>query len=411
MGKTRFVYVSGDLRETVTDSQVINWLELYQKQGIRFDLVLIGGLKSYLEKKNTRKNKIREAQERLDGNVYDFFAIKPGTQLYQAMVFGILNLLFMKDILTGSTIILHVRSAATGPALKWLKRFYPRVKIIYDIRGAGAEEYINHYRKESESISSDVESSYRRILNEEISLLDLCDKAFCVSRKLREYFLSKKQFPLNKFEIVPCCADEQLFFYDDAVRNSIRSELGIADDRLVLLYSGGLDRPWQIPDFVFDVFANLYKRDEKIFLICLTPHQEIVDKFALKHHISELDIWTSYIGYHDINRYLNAADIGLLFREDTPTNNVASPTKFAEYLMAGLPVLISRGIGDLSGFVSEHPEVGLVVDHESGSLVDDIFDHLQNRVIRKNTIAAIGKGNFSKSLKVDEVVDVFRSLA
>jgi hypothetical protein len=42
-------------------------------------------------------------------------------------------------------------------------------------------------------------------------------------------------------------------------------------------------------------------------------------------------------------------------------NRIASPTKFAEYLMAGLPLLITPHVGDYSDLVeSEH--LGKVVD-------------------------------------------------
>ena len=41
----------------------------------------------------------------------------------------------------------------------------------------------------------------------------------------------------------------------------------------------------------------------------------------------------------------------MLIRENTVTNQVASPTKFAEYLACGLPVIISDNLGDYSVFV------------------------------------------------------------
>ena len=41
-----------------------------------------------------------------------------------------------------------------------------------------------------------------------------------------------------------------------------------------------------------------------------------------------------------MNDYLNAADFGFLLRDDTPVNRVAFPTKFAEYALAGLRVIL-----------------------------------------------------------------------
>ncbi len=59
--------------------------------------------------------------------------------------------------------------------------------------------------------------------------------------------------------------------------------------------------------------------------------------------------------------YYRLCDYGLLLREKSITNKVASPVKFAEYLYAGLRVLISPEIGDYSEMVSYY-NLGHVVN-------------------------------------------------
>jgi hypothetical protein len=56
---------------------------------------------------------------------------------------------------------------------------------------------------------------------------------------------------------------------------------------------------------------------------------------------------------------MEVADYGLLVRERSTTNRVAAPTKFAEYLAAGLRVLISPEVGDYSELVQVH-DLGIV---------------------------------------------------
>jgi glycosyltransferase involved in cell wall biosynthesis len=60
-----------------------------------------------------------------------------------------------------------------------------------------------------------------------------------------------------------------------------------------------------------------------------------------------------------VPEYLAAGDLGLLLRDPHPVNRVASPVKFAEYLAAGLPVLVSPGVGDAAAIV-ERERVGFV---------------------------------------------------
>ena len=57
------------------------------------------------------------------------------------------------------------------------------------------------------------------------------------------------------------------------------------------------------------------------------------------------------VPYTEVGRYLSAADIGLLFRDQSWTNRVAAPTKFSEHAYSGLPICITGGIGDTEEYV------------------------------------------------------------
>jgi hypothetical protein len=76
------------------------------------------------------------------------------------------------------------------------------------------------------------------------------------------------------------------------------------------------------------------------------------DNTSLAPYVDRIAV--KWLSPGQINAYLQACDYGLLIRETSVTNQVASPTKFAEYLQAGCKVVISPGIGDFSAFVQEH---------------------------------------------------------
>ncbi|MBK8338996.1 MAG: hypothetical protein IPK99_02825 [Flavobacteriales bacterium] len=59
-----------------------------------------------------------------------------------------------------------------------------------------------------------------------------------------------------------------------------------------------------------------------------------------------------WLAHAEVAQALAICDQGIMVREHTITNQVASPTKFAEYLRAGLPVIVSEGIGDLAELVT-----------------------------------------------------------
>jgi hypothetical protein len=60
-----------------------------------------------------------------------------------------------------------------------------------------------------------------------------------------------------------------------------------------------------------------------------------------------------WLPHDEVRSVLEECDHGLLVRYPCVTNRVASPTKFAEYLSAGLPVIISEGVGDFSALVGQ----------------------------------------------------------
>lgn len=70
------------------------------------------------------------------------------------------------------------------------------------------------------------------------------------------------------------------------------------------------------------------------------------------------------VKHSEVNAYLKCGDYGLMIREQSVTNRVAAPTKFAEYLAAGLNVVVSENLGDYSHFVLEH-QCGFVVSENN----------------------------------------------
>lgn len=95
--------------------------------------------------------------------------------------------------------------------------------------------------------------------------------------------------------------------------------------------------------------------------------------------------------------YLQCCDYGILVREQSETNRVASPTKFAEYLYAGLKVLVSKNLGDFSEFVLEH-DCGYVVNN---SFNESKFEKVN--VVDRNKCFELANLYFKKESSLNEV--------
>ena len=145
-------------------------------------------------------------------------------------------------------------------------------------------------------------------------------------------------------EIIPCAASEALFFFDAQLRRGMRGRLGFAEETKVLIFSGSLAQYQCFPETV-DLFRRLRQSDPSTVLVVLTP-----DADAARAALGDLPddvVRVSSVGIEEVNSYLNAADFGVMLRRDQPLNRAATPTKFAEYCLTGLPVLLNPGVTEM----------------------------------------------------------------
>jgi hypothetical protein len=164
-----------------------------------------------------------------------------------------------------------------------------------------------------------------------------CDRAIFVSEALRE----EVAFVGKPFEIIPCSASEEMFFFDQRLRAETRRELGYDADARVLVYSGSL-APYQCFAESAALFRRLREADPRLRLLVLTPEVDHAKRMLLGVVKGSFDV--RYASLERVNAQLNAADFGLMLRYPGGVNRVASPTKFAEYSLAGLPVIMTDAV-------------------------------------------------------------------
>jgi glycosyltransferase involved in cell wall biosynthesis len=87
------------------------------------------------------------------------------------------------------------------------------------------------------------------------------------------------------------------------------------------------------------------------FLV-LTRQTELGRREAAAAGVSETVIVLA-ASPNDVPSYLSAADGAIAFVRPCPSKSASSPTKIAEYLACGLPVVANDGVGDLSELSTE----------------------------------------------------------
>lgn len=243
--------------------------------------------------------------------------------------------------------IVHARNhvpAVMGAVAKQLKGAH----LVFDIRGFMPEEYtdagvwpVNGYL-------------YRGLKRVERYLLRVSDGFVLLTEKARDLV-----FPgcvdIDEFgrpiEVIPCCVDfERFASVADLSREELRAELKLTGRR-VIVYVGSFGG-WYMTDQMTEFLAIAHDQDPATFSMILTqsPRQMVMDQMS-NLGIDEKDFLVTQVSPDDVPTYLKSADIGISFIKPCYSKQSSSPTKIAEYLASGLPIVCNAGIGDLDKLI------------------------------------------------------------
>lgn len=225
-----------------------------------------------------------------------------------------------------------------------LKRMGSVKQVYFDARGAYHAELNEYDVIENASVKKSIGDIERRALEKS-------DAQLAVSTKLLEWWKEHYKFDPQKYSVVPCTlsADFLVSFPGENEVKRLRQELGFRESDIVLVYSGS-SAGWQSFSLVDEFLHPLLSANENIRLVFLS-NEKPKDSKTFRDFSTR--IITRWVKPSEVRNILLAADYGLLVRENTVTNKVASPVKFAEYLSCGLQVIISEEVGDFSTFVKE----------------------------------------------------------
>jgi glycosyltransferase involved in cell wall biosynthesis len=258
--------------------------------------------------------------------------------------------------------ILHARSLFPAALSYLLKIFnYNTIKVIYDNRGVYIDELIEINKWKKNGIK---EKIFRQI---EYLVERYCDKIVVVSNYFKTYLLKKHK--------------KNISLKIDVISNRTLIDMAIDitqkySNKIVLVYSGSF-AIWQnsveLKKLFFqalnifdDVMFKIISYEPDKFQTLFSADSELLDKINI-----------DCVEPQKVKDELRKCNCGILLRENNLINNVSSPLKFAEYLAAGLPVLLSEGIGDTESIIKKY-NVGIVVKNNNYIIALKELKHLLN---------------------------------
>ena len=199
-------------------------------------------------------------------------------------------------------------------------------KLIYSMRGADVAEELMAKNFRGYVIAADAAWCVRRAIK-------AADHINAVSQTMAKWIERKFR---KTASVLPCC-----------VAGGIKADGWPKEcDEKTIVYSGGLSA-WQKIDTIIRLMKRISEADASIRFRFLTKDLE-----ALKEKCESIGLdagrWAAKSCMpSEVAAELMKADCGIILRDNTLVNQVASPIKIGEYLSAGLGLIASPFIGDV----------------------------------------------------------------
>jgi glycosyltransferase involved in cell wall biosynthesis len=248
--------------------------------------------------------------------------------------------------------LIHTRSFFPALSAVLTKYLCKRsLKIIYDNRGLYIDEHIYNGRIKENSLKEIVFRWLEKVI------IKKCDFIVVVSKKFRSYLLNLRIIPdqiiKNKIEVIP---NRTKIIYTEAeiLENKLTTEKIIE-----CVYSGSLAN-WQGTHFFYDLLESLIKVIPEIRFKILSYENSLLQNSAWQKRGLENVVKRLRLPQDEVVGELVKSNFGILLRPKHILSKVCSPIKFAEYLAAGLPLILNEDIGDTGEIILKH-RVGVII--------------------------------------------------
>ena len=237
--------------------------------------------------------------------------------------------------------LLHVRSYLPMFAAVLAKVLYGK-KVLFDPRGLFAEEQSYFERRRF------VTFIFKRL---ERLFCAVSDAIVVVSEPFKEHLLARYALPPHRVTVIPTFSSP----YEDRTRETGDVDLRKMlhwEDSTIFVYSGSLGQ-WQMIEEVITFFSHVRDRiANSRFLFLSAQTEELTKRLAGRLPVNAYAVYS--VPSKELSAHLSQCDFGVLFRTDHIVNRVSAPIKVKDYLIAGLPIIISDRVGDSSEFVRQN---------------------------------------------------------
>ncbi|GGA82373.1 hypothetical protein GCM10011385_40740 [Nitratireductor aestuarii] len=181
----------------------------------------------------------------------------------------------------------------------------------------------------------------------------------------------------GEFFKIPSVTDNQKFAFNGALRAHRRAELGLDPQRKVIFYPGKFGGLYYARE-ITQMFRWLLDEDPDLFFLVLSPQSaESIRSLFAECNVPESSYKVDKADYENIEQWFWVADFGIIAVPPGDSKKFISNIKVGEYLCAGLPFLITRGVSEDS-IVAADCQVGVVVDGFTREAIRDAWPSIRS---------------------------------
>ncbi|HEX2616936.1 MAG TPA: hypothetical protein VHL57_05290, partial [Flavobacteriales bacterium] len=197
-------------------------------------------------------------------------------------------------------------------------------RVCFDGRGAYAAEWEEYRLIDDDALIAQFRPTERdAVLRSDLRL--------AVSEALVDHWRERYGYTGDAHVVVPCTlGKDHVGAEAHGDRGAVRHALGASDRDVLLAYAGSV-AGWQSFTMLRDLLGGWLAADPRVRILFLSKRAPEIEALEKQYPGRVMDRW---VRPSEVQALLEACDHGLLLRSASITNQVSSPTKFAEYLAA-----------------------------------------------------------------------------
>jgi len=348
--KKKTLYISNlGLLDNLGVTQILSYLEGLAKEGYKITIM------SFEKSENTENiSKIKKVEDILSLHRIKWLRLRYHNRWGNILDIIVGTFVAAHTIIKDKIDVIHAR-ASIPMIFGWPLAKIFKKRIIYDRRGTMYGDFIDDV-----NVKNLFSVKHFSVFLEKIDTFFMrhSDAVIVLSEKSKTLLEDKGVFKGTGAicEWIPCCVDLKRFEKNVSVEHTL--EIG---DKFVVSYVGSLGTCYLL-DRMIDFFKVLeQKRKNAFFLVVSHSSTRMVEEAFSKKGVSCGKFAIIDSDPKDVPFWIEKSVCSVMFIKEVECKIGSSPTKFAESLAAGIPVVINRGIGDTEDII-RRKKIGCVVD-------------------------------------------------